>query len=283
MKTLIYTSIYSYLWGTEFGGRPSRERHYKLSLKKIIELNADKYICFVPQNELNDLTNFFYIQNKISTDKLEFIVFDLNQTKYFNQLRKLKDIESMKTTDRCYEIQYNKFFWYDLLPNKEQYDRIYWFDAGLSHGGIFPDQYRKNNTYEGFFDVNLFTPTYLKHLNELTKEKFLMIGKNNTHQYFWSQTIPSEYYKTYDNSIHVIGGFFGGTPKMFEVIKEKFEQILIKLLENENQLFMEELIMSYLYVDNQEKISLLKFDDWYEREHHKKEDNIKYFYEIFLI
>ena len=94
MKTLIYTSIYSYLWGTEFGGRPSRERHYKLSLKKIIELNADKYICFVPQNELNDVTNFFYIQNKISTDKLEFIVFDLNQTKYFNQLRKLKDIDS---------------------------------------------------------------------------------------------------------------------------------------------------------------------------------------------
>ena len=32
MKTLLITSIYSDLWGTEFGGRPSRDYHYRASL-----------------------------------------------------------------------------------------------------------------------------------------------------------------------------------------------------------------------------------------------------------
>jgi hypothetical protein len=283
MKTLIYTSIYSYLWGTEFGGRPSRERHYRLSLKKILELNANKYICFVPQNELDDLTNFFYVKNNISKDKLEFIVFELTQTKYFEQIRNLKNIEVMKTIDRCFEIQYNKFFWYDLLPNKESYDRVYWFDAGLSHGGLFPEDYRIDSSYEGFFGINLFVPNFLDYINNLTNEKFLLVGKNNTGQFFWSQTLPSNYYTNYDNSTHVIGGFFGGKPNIFNEFKQNFEGRLVELLNNENQLFMEELILSNLYVENKDKITLLEFDDWYEREHHKKEDKIKYFYNLFLI
>jgi hypothetical protein len=110
MKTLIYTSIYSNLWGTEFGGRPSRGLHYKYSLLSILKLNPDKLICFTSKEELPELKSWFYEINKISEDKLEFIVFDLTKSRFFNEIRNLKNLSEIITSDRCYEIQYNKFF-----------------------------------------------------------------------------------------------------------------------------------------------------------------------------
>jgi len=50
-------------------------------------------------------------------------------------------------------------------------------------------------------------------------------------------------------------------------------------LNNENSLYMEEQIMSCLYVNYNEKFVTEDFDDWFQR---KKEDTgIKYFYNIF--
>ena len=54
-KTIIITSIYSNLWGTEFGGRPSRENHYKLSLLSILKMEVDKVICFTSNEEIESL------------------------------------------------------------------------------------------------------------------------------------------------------------------------------------------------------------------------------------
>ena len=61
MSVKFITCVYSDLHGTEFGGRPSRHYHYRSSLKNILNLEADKFVCFVPQEELNDLKNHFYI------------------------------------------------------------------------------------------------------------------------------------------------------------------------------------------------------------------------------
>ena len=80
MKTLFYTCFYSKLWGSEFGGRPSRENHYKLSLLNILNLNPSKFVCFTNEEELKELRNFYYNDNKISPDKLQFVVFDLKWT-----------------------------------------------------------------------------------------------------------------------------------------------------------------------------------------------------------
>jgi hypothetical protein len=280
MKTLIYTSIYSNLWGTEFGGRPSRHYHYRSSLKNILNLEADKFICFVPQDELEDLKNHFYVKWGVSEDKLEFIVFDLQGTKYFDRIRSLKNLEVMKSLDRCFEVQYNKFFWYDMLENKDQYDRIYWFDAGLSHTGLFPDNLAYGIGYDRYYSFTSFNNNFLNKLNGQSEDSFILVGKNNTGKFFWSQTLPEKYYKKYERDYHIIGGFFGGKPEMFKTFKDRFEGLLIGLLENESSLFMEEQILSCLYYDNTDVIKLLTFDDWYRRPEHTGDD-IKYFYNIF--
>lgn len=90
MKTLIVTCIYSDLWGTEYGGRPSRTHHYKLSLLNILKMNPTKCICFTSNEEIRVLENFFYKENKLNDNQIEFITFDLKDTKYFQNIKDKK-------------------------------------------------------------------------------------------------------------------------------------------------------------------------------------------------
>lgn len=282
MKTLIYTSIYSNLWGTEFGGRPCRRLHYRYSLKNLLNLSPNKVICFTGDDEVEELKNWFYIQNNITEDKLEFIVFDLKLTPYFTEISNLKKIDEIKTSDRCFEIQYNKFFWLDIIPNLDSYDKVYWFDSGLSHGGIFPEKYTYGNGFEKHYNFTLFNPNYVEYLNAITNDKLVISVKNNSGRYYWSSTIPYTYYTQFNNSEHIIGGFFGGNVSSMLDYKIKFTTLLEQLLINENVLYHEELIMGCLYQNNKDLFITLKFDDWYDRGlPDVYGDDVKYFYNIF--
>lgn len=281
MKTIVYTSIYNNLYGTEFGGRNSREYHYKASLYNILNIDADKFVCFTSKDELNSLEKYFYDEKKINRDKLTFITFELKDSKYFDKIRELKDVEKMKSIDRCYEIQYNKFFWLDLIDNKNNYDRIYWFDAGLSHSGIIPSKYATRSDYDRYFSFSLFNKNFLNKLNRMTEVNPLMVVKNNSGMFFWSQTIPKKYYNNYNIKNHVIGGFFGGKPNDIIKLRNNFETLLVELLNNEKELYMEEQILTCLYSNDEDSFNCLKFDDWYKRERHK-DINVKYFYEVLI-
>ena len=230
---------------------------------------------------MDELKHAFYNRFGFSSEQLQFEVFDLHETKYFDKIRRLKDIEKTKQSDRCVEVQYNKFLWNYNISEIPNYDRVYWFDAGLSHGGIFPIEYQRDQTLEGHYHISLFKPNYLEYLNKLTEDKFLMVGKNNTHSFFWSQTLPEKYYREYDRSKHIIGGFFGGIPSKFIEVCRRFESMLVQLLEQEPTLYMEELIMGCMYFNDKDYFTLLEFDDWYKREHHT-DPNIRYFYHTFL-
>jgi len=279
IKTLFITSIYSNLYGTELGGRPSRERHYKESLLNILNMSPTKCICFTSKKEYDILCNFFYEKNNVSEEILEIRIFDLFESKYFNKIKEKKDKVKMLTFDRCYEIQYNKFFWFDLISNRFEYDRIYWIDAGLSHGGLFPKQYRLDDNIHGSYKINLFTKSLLEKINHKTDNKIILLSKNNGGRFFWSQTVPTKYYNMFDRSRHIIGGMFGGTPKMYNEFKILFEELLNRLLTEQIELYMEEQIMSCLYVNNKNLFITEEFDDWFQRK--PDEINVKYFYNMF--
>jgi hypothetical protein len=284
MKTLIYTCIYSNLWGTEFGGRPSRNLHYIYSFLNILNLNADKFICFTNNEEIEDLEKFFYVENNISDKKLEFKIFDLKETKYFEEIKKIKNLKEMETSDRCYEVQYNKFFWLDLIDDIDEYEKIYWIDAGLSHGGIIHSKYSTGNGYEKGFKFSLFNEKLLNRINEITEDKILLLSKNNRGMYYWSNTVPEKYYSKYTKDEHIIGGMFGGNVKGIKEYKNAFEAQLVQLLENENSLYHEELIMTCIYCNNKNSFTTLKFDDWYDRKDPQKYGNyVRYFYNILEI
>jgi len=282
MKTLIYTSIYSNLWGTEFGGRPGRELHYKYSLLNILNLNASKFMCFTSEEEINDLEQWFYVENGISKEKLIFVVFNLFESKYYDEINKLKNLETISQSDRCYEVQYNKFFWIDHIPNIENYDKVFWVDAGLSHGGIFPEKYSYGVGYERHYNFTLFNDDTFDRLINSSKNKLLILNKNNKGRFYWSTNLPEKYYNEFNNGDHIIGGLFGGSVVNLIQFKTRFDDLLSTLLTQETELYFEELIMSCIYQNFKNDFICLNFDDWYERDiPTTNNENVRYFYNMF--
>lgn len=261
MKILFLTCIYGNLYGSEFGGRPSRFEQYKFSLLSLLRMSDADFVCYTSFEEKKVLEDFFYNQNKIPKNRLEFVVFDLKSTKHFDVISKFKDVESVRKGDRCFEIQYNKFFW--LLQNKFDYDYCFWIDAGISHTGILPDKHLINNhSYQRYFNSNLFDNKFLSNLIDKSKDKLFLIGKSNIGSNYWSNTIPSKFYKNYDSSLHIIGGLFGGKQERLKELVTEFERLFLVVTNAEHKLYSEEQFMSLIFSDNNNLFNLHSFDVW---------------------
>ena len=205
MKSIFITAIYANLHGTDLGGRTSRSFWYRWSLLSILKTNP--------------AMTFFFIKR----EQLEFKVYYLRKSKFFKKIKTIKNIEQVKKWDRCFEIQYNKFFWFNLIENIYDYDRVYWIDAGLSHGGLFPLPYRMGKKWESDFLISLFTPEILDQWNKDTANEILLLAKNNEDRYYWSAALPEKYYKgEYNRSKHIVGGLFGGTPENYNRLVKDF-------------------------------------------------------------
>jgi len=284
MKSIFITAIYANLHGTDLDGRTSRVDWYRWSLLSILKTNPTKVVCFTSKEEVEDLEHWFFEKQGIKREQLEFKVYYLRKSKFFKKIKAIKNIEQVKSWDRCFEIQYNKFFWFKLIENIYDYDRVYWIDAGLSHGGLFPLPYRMGKKWESDFLISLFTPELLDRWNKDTANEILLLAKNNDDRYYWSGTLPEEYYKgEYNRSKHIVGGLFGGTPENYNRLVKDFERQLWTLLNSESELYMEELILTCMYFNEPEKYTTYTFDDWYARDEWVDHDiDPKLFHHMFL-
>ena len=237
MKTKIITCIYSDIYGTELGGRESRKDHYRFSLLSLLKMSDADFVCYTSNREKNDLENFFYTQHNIDRNKIEFIVFDLQSTKHKDLILKYKNIEKTKKSDRCVEIQYSKLNWFE--NEDKTYDYYFWFDSGLSHTGIIPNKYLSSEGYRGYFESSLFNNKFLQNLINFCEDKFVVISKDNVRN-FWDGTVNEKFYTKYDNSLHVIGGMFGGKTELWETIINKFNNYLVEITNNEIINFLQE-------------------------------------------
>ena len=177
MKSIFITAIYANLHGTDLGGRTSRSFWYRWSLLSILKTNPTKVVCFTSKEEVEDLEHWFFEEQGIKREQLEFKVYYLRKSKFFKKIKTIKNIEQVKKWDRCFEIQYNKFFWFNLIENIYDYDRVYWIDAGLSHGGLFPLPYRMGKKWESDFLISLFTPEILNNGIKILLMKFYCLLK----------------------------------------------------------------------------------------------------------
>lgn len=259
-KVKIITSIYSDLFGTELGGRPSRRDHYRFSLLSLLKMSDADFVCYTSDREYDDLIEFFHIKHNISKEKLIFKIFDLTSFKYTSLINQFKDVEKTKLSDRCVEIQYAKFHWFNF--EDKSYDYYYWFDAGLSHCGLLPIKYLPLKTHQGYYETPLFNNTFLRNLISFSDDKFVLVGKENSRN-FWEGTVSSTHYTKYDNSVHIIGGFFGGKKELWDNIVNLFEEYLNTVTLSDNRLYYEEQIMSLLYQNHKELFKTLNFDIWW--------------------
>ena len=267
MRVKIITSIYSDLYGSELGGRPGRKDHYRFSLLSLLKMTQADFICYTSERELEDLKEFFYKNHEISEDRLKFVLFDLSQNEYQELINSVKDVEGIKTSDRCYEIQYSKFSWFK--NEDKSYDYYFWFDAGLSHTGLIPNKYLSGQGHRFYYESSLFNNDFLNNLIEYSDNKFVMVAKENSRNY-WEGTVDPRYYTTYDNSVHVIGGFFGGKTELWDKVVKQFDDYVKLILPQQKRLFYEEHYMSLMYQNHKEWFKTLNFDIWWHYDNHKE-------------
>lgn len=262
MSVKFITAIYSNLSGTEFGGRQSRGGHYRYSLLSLLKITDADFLCYTSESELDSLIEFFYEEHSVSKDKLKFEVFDIGQTKYKDLIGLYKDVEATKGSDRCVEIQYSKFHWW--WNEDKSYDYYYWIDAGLSHCGLIPNMYLTGSTHpqQQYYESCMFNNNFLKNLVEFTSDKFFLMMKENSRNY-WSGTVNPKWYKEYCLEYHIIGGLFGGHRDKWDNIVNIFESYLKDIIVEDKTIPMEENIMTLMYYNHMDLFKTKYFDTWW--------------------
>ena len=264
MSVKFITSIYSDLYGTEFGGRIGRNGHYRYSLLSLLKMSDADFLCYTSDREIESLKQFFYVEHNVSPDKLKFQIFDIANTKFKDLINQYKNVEETKKSDRCIEVQYSKFHWW--WNEDKSYDYYYWIDAGLSHCGLIPNKYLSGeHPQQKFYESSLFSNSFLHNLIEDTNNKFFIIGKENDRNY-WSGTVDRRWYKEYDRSIHVIGGLFGGHRDKWDEVVTLFEHYTETIISEDKGLPHEENIMSLMWVNHPELFERKHFDIWWCRD-----------------
>ena len=263
MKTKIVTSIYSDLHGTEFGGRPSRGGHYRHSLLSLMKMSDADFVCYTSEREFDDLVKFFYLENNVDKNKLIFKKYDISNFSLSDKINKIKNIEDTKHSDRCVEIQYCKFIWCIAESDIGNYDNLYWFDAGLSHSGLFPYRHMDQSGYwQQNYHCYLLDNKFLSNLITFTGDNIFVCAKENQMNY-WSGTVPREYYTEYCMDRHIIGGFFGGKTQNMKKYCDLFLEYTHKLLDKEPRLYFEENIMTLMFYNHKEMFAPKYFDIWW--------------------
>jgi hypothetical protein len=286
-KTKIVTSIYSDLYGTKFGGRIGRKDHYRWSLLSLLKMTDAFFVCYTSKEEYDSLVNFFYVQNNISEELLKFKIFDLEKNDTIELINKWKNLENTKKSDRCIEIQYMKFFW--TIKELENYENVFWFDAGLSHSGIIPDKYldiKSSNTNRHYYESRIFNNYFLEQLINFSETKFVLVSKENFRNY-WSGTVNPIHFNKYDSSRHIIGGFFGGKKELWNKIVYLFTKYIYKVTEHDKRLYHEEDILTLIFNNHRELFKTLEFDVWWHENNVTKDSpsdfliKNKSFYKVF--
>jgi hypothetical protein len=263
MKTKIITAIYDNLFGSDLGGRINRGGHYRYSLRSLLKMTDADFVCYTSQEEIEDLKHFFYVDNNVSSEKLILKTFNLRSFEFTEKINKLKNIVETQKSDRCVEIQYAKFVWVNNEITNE-YDNIFWFDAGLSHTGLIPPKYMDETKgyWEKYYESSLFNNIFLKNLINHCGDKIFVCAKENVMNY-WSGTVPEQYYNQRDMSYHIIGGFFGGKGKKVSEYCELFKKYTNQLLDNEPILYHEEHVMCLMFYNHNEMFNPKYFDIWW--------------------
>lgn len=267
MRTLIVTCIFFDLYNTELGGRDSREGHYKNSLKSLLKMSDAKFICFTSIDQIQNLRNFFYEENKFNESQIEFKSFNLRGNEYHYKIQEIKKTQNNLLKDRCYEIQYSKFYWCLEFCDSDKFDNIFWFDAGLSHSGLIPPKYLNTTKgyWEKYFESPLFNNNFLQNLISTSNDKIVLCAKENKRNY-WSQTLPKKYYNQFKCDHHIIGGFFGGKINLMKNLCLLFIKQMNEVLNNEKQLYLEENILTAIFYNHPKLFHPLYFDIWWHEE-----------------
>jgi hypothetical protein len=278
MKNLLVTCVFNNLYETKLGGRPGRSIQYTKSLSTITKMEQD-IVVYTTEEDKKLLLSDERIKNY---NKIRFVIYDLYKDKNHEYFQNKKDELGLINMDRCFEIMHNKVIWMNNHTD-EGYDNIYWIDAGLSYGALFPSKFRGGIEYEKYFENTLFTPKVFENLNKIN-DKIFIIGGNQTYHTFESSysslfQVPIKFNERY----HIIGGFFGGNNNLIKELFLRYKNVLEKMIFL-GVLNMEEHLLTLLFNMDDSLFEIFEFTTWHHEESQLaiyNKDNEIYFYKIF--
>lgn len=269
MKTKIVTAFYTDIKDFPFYGHRDYSRHerYLHSLRTLNNMNTE-IVCYCNDTQLSLLENYC---NTFNLNNVIIKVSNLNELPFVERMKEIKE-----TTDDFkfyHEVDWNKFYLLDKECD-ENYDYIYWIDVGLSHRGLFLEKYNPyadkidglSRTYENYSFLGVFNQDMIEKMNMWVGDKLINFS-NKLISHNVGDINKVMVTKMVFDSLSV-GGIIGGNVKHLKWFIETFYIDAQKILDN-NMIINHELMMSYIYENNQDRFKKFQFETWYHDDYWK--------------
>ena len=244
MKTTIVTALYD-IDRHKFDGRKFED--YLTWFSKTLSINCSM-VVFIPKS-LEQL-----VRSSRKGLETHIVVQELEETPYFYIKDKMQLVidsddfrEKMGDTNRieCKSplyncIQYSKFKWMKKASEICRGDYFIWMDAGLSR---FFDNLDTSNQYPG--------PQALELLEQNKDKILLQLFSNSYPDLFFSEKLDESYF--WDNRSFVMGGLFGGSAEAISLIDGLTENVLEKMMLDNNIANNEQIALGYLFKQDPSK------------------------------
>jgi hypothetical protein len=256
------TAIYNNLHFSTYGGRLNRNFHYLYSLRCLAGMGQD-IICYTTLDEMESIKSYLL---KYNITNVYFEIFDLSSMYCHKDIQRIKLINAEEYKhdniweNRCVELMWLKPFWLKQQADKYPNEKLFWIDAGLSHGGIIPQKY--NSAYSTEVEQShqndlAFSPKLVKKLDDWSSDAlFAFYCINRQHQY------PERYANDEPLSGSIVAGLFGGTHDTITFVNNEFEKIVNELV-SYKLLMPEELILTLIYKKFPNMFNVFEFGTWY--------------------
>lgn len=235
----------------------NRKGRYLGSLIAICQNMGLPVVCYTHDKSLQELEK---VKNDYNLINLTIKILELNDTKKHTKISSVRTSNNIEECDgRGTEILWAKF---DVLEKEiEGVDKLYWFDVGLQHPGIFPWRFSKKynkiedhkqsiNNWWSDYDVHnfksIFDENLITNIDLLTNKKVL----------FLTSYAPQTTYSFRDLGIidnilvtpYPIGGMFGGDTTILKTVINSFWKYADEILDK-GQICTEEALMKLCFDD----------------------------------
>lgn len=258
----ITTCIYYDLYGTEFGGRHWPRNKYLYGLLSMLKMDAP-IILYCWDRTIEEIKDFLKTEGaEHRLGQILFKPYDLYQSPLYETIKSIKNIEEQKKSDRSFDVSIAKFLMLKdtIAHNPFNSNNFYFLDAGLSSSALFPNKFlpEQDHSMKRWSECSLFNRKLTYKLIQLANQHKLLLWKINE----WSNFIDPQHCS--DSSRQsIIAGIMGGKPDAVISYADTVINKFVDIINNYNQLYLEEAIMTILYKNNPEQYHTINFDVWY--------------------
>jgi hypothetical protein len=293
MNTKLVTTYFPSHYNPPFWGKRSRDRWYAYSIISICGLGADT-ICYTDDRD-NSYEFICDVKERHNLSNLTIKKFDLESSPFHERIYNIR-----LNNGEIYNNEFHPFYtlpiaiywlkWHFLNLEYKDDTYLYWIDAGLSTGGLFPYIYNPYKDESGFktkyhetgnhqehafkefiFD-KVFTSETMNRINTFVGDKILCVCR---------QDVMDNDYKLLEQKIQEpfselviqsnkfpVGAMFGGNTPYLKQYINIFHELAERILNRpeKDYLCTEQEIMGYIHVKYPEWFKDWTFNTFYHEE-----------------